>query len=79
VTIIASITDRSMNLGRQATPSTNLDGSPTMTEGLQLHLPAGDAHHYLIEVPVIARDCAPTPQFARDDRANFNTHRRTVS
>jgi hypothetical protein len=35
VTIIASITDRSMNLGRQATPSTNLDGSPPMTEGVQ--------------------------------------------
>jgi hypothetical protein len=48
VTIIASITDRSMNLGRQATPSTNLDGSPPMTEGVHLCQPAAKVSRTIV-------------------------------
>jgi hypothetical protein len=50
-----------------------VDGTP------QIHPPAGNADHHLVEMPAIARAGAPAPQFACYSGPNFNTQRRTVS
>jgi hypothetical protein len=42
-----------------------VDGAP------QVHSPAGNADHHLVEMPARARAGALAPQFARDNRTKF--------
>ena len=42
-----------------------IDGAP------EVHPPACDAHHHLVEVPAIARACALASKVPRDDRAEL--------
>src|SRR5580704_15237291 len=37
----------------------------------EVHPPACDAHHHLVEVPAIARACALASKVSRDDRAEL--------